>query len=156
MLEILRGTPLWVYVVFFILTYYGVIACFKSYVSKISLQITPMIFVAMSLTAMKFSHGIVIPISIYVFGLLAGWLLALRFYSYNEVEREGNRLRLGGSVKVLAVYWCFFAWHYYVGYQEAMDPEFLNNVSVVALSALCTGLINGFFVRRCLGLLRYF
>jgi hypothetical protein len=29
MLDILRGTPMWVYAVFFILSYYGVSACFS-------------------------------------------------------------------------------------------------------------------------------
>lgn len=156
MLDILRGTPLWVYAVFFIVTYYGVIACFKNYESKRSLQMTPMIFVAISLASMTFSQGVVIPLSIYALGLLAGWFLALRFYSYHDVEREGERLVLGGSVKVLTVYWCFFAWRYYSGYQAAMHPELANEMSVVALSSLGAGLINGLIVGRCLRLLRFF
>ncbi|MHC8386188.1 hypothetical protein [Pseudomonas sp. LB3P14] len=156
MLDILLGTPLWVYAVFFVVTYYGAIACFKNHESKRSLQITPMIFVAISLASLKFSQGIAIPFSVYALGLFAGWLVALRFYSYQDVERDGDHLVLGGSVKVLVVYWCFFAWRYYSGYQAAMHPELANEVSVVAWSALGAGLINGLIVGRSLRLLCFF
>ncbi|WP_223487739.1 hypothetical protein [Pseudomonas sp. A-RE-19] len=156
MLDILRGTPLWVYAVFCILTYYGVIACFKNHESKRSLQITPAIFVAISLTSLKLSQGFAIPILAYALGLLAGWFLALRFYSYQNVEREGERLVLGGTIKVLIVYWGFFAWRYYGGYQAAMYPELANEVSAVGWSALGAGLINGLIVGRSLRLLRIF
>ena len=156
MLDILRGTPLWVYAVFFILTYYGVSACFKGHESKRSLQITPAIFVAISLISLKFSQGTAIPLSMYALGLLAGWILALRFYSYQSVERDGDRLLLGGTIKVLMVYWCFFVWRYYNGYQTAMHPEMAEAVSEVAWSALGAGLINGLIVGRSLRLLRFF
>lgn len=156
MLDILRGTPLWVYAVFFIVTYYGVIACFRNHESKRSLLMTPTIFVAISLASLKLSQGFVIPLSVYALGLLAGWLLALRFYSYHNVEREGERLVLGGTIKVLIVYWCFFTWRYYSGYQAAMHPELANEVSLVAWSALGAGLINGLIVSRSLRLLRFF
>jgi hypothetical protein len=156
MLDILRGTPLWVYAVFCILTYYGVIACFKNRVSKRSLQITPAIFVAISLASLKLSQGVAIPLSAYALGLLAGWFLALRFYSYQSVQREGERLVLAGTIKVLIVYGGFFAWRYYSGYQAAMHPELANEVSVVAWSALGAGLINGLIVGRSLKLLRIF
>lgn len=156
MLDILRGTPLWVYAVFFILTYCGVLACFKNHESKRSLQITPAIFVAISLASLKLSQGVAIPLSAYGLGLLAGWVLALSFYSYHNVEREGDSLVLGGTVKVLLVYWCFFAWRYYCGYQAAMHPELSNEVPVVAWSALGAGLINGLIVGRSLRLLRFF
>ena len=156
MLDILRSTPLWVYAVFCILTFYGVNACFKNHVSKRSLQITPAIFIAISLATLKLSQGLAIPLSAYALGLLAGWLLALRFYSYKNVEREGERLVLGGTIKVLIVYWGFFAWRYCSGYQAAMHPELANEVSVVGWSALGAGLINGLIVGRSLRLLRFF
>lgn len=89
MLDTLRGTPLWVYAVFFVLTYYGVIACFKNQVSKKSLQITPAMFVVMSLVSLNLSQGVAIPLSLYVLGILAGWVMALRFHPNHSVEREG-------------------------------------------------------------------
>ncbi|UVL00144.1 hypothetical protein [Pseudomonas sp. B21-048] len=156
MLDILRSTPLWVYAVFCILTCYGVISCFKNRVSKRSLQITPAIFVAISLASLKLSQGVAIPLSAYALGLLSGWLVALRFYSYNNVEREPEGLLLGGTIKVLMVYWCFFAWRYYCGYRAAMYPELANEVSMVGWSALGAGLINGLIVGRSLKLLRMF
>ena len=156
MLDILRNTPLWVYAVFLIITYLGVMACFKNHESKRSLQITPMIFVAISLASLEFSQGIAVPLSIYSLGLLAGGITGLRFYSYNDVEREGNRLVLGGTIKVLLVYWGFFAWRYYNGYQAAVHPELANDVSVIAGAALGAGLINGLIIGRSFRLLRFF
>ena len=156
MYDILRGTPLWVYAVFFILTYYGVRGCFKSHESKRSLQFTPAVFVAISLVSLNFSQGAAIPLSVYALGMLAGWVLALRFYSYQGVVRDGERLVLNGTAKVLLVYWGFFAWRYYSGYQEAMYPELVDGVSAVATSALASGIINGLIVGRSLRLLRFF
>jgi hypothetical protein len=156
MYDILRGTPLWVYAVFFILTYYGVRACFTSHESKRSLQFTPAVFVAISLVSLNFSQGAAIPLSVYGLGMLAGWGLALRFYSYQDVARDGERLVLTGTAKVLLVYWGFFAWRYYIGYQEVMYPEFVDGVSAVAMSALASGIINGLIVGRSLRLLRFF
>ena len=156
MIDILRGTPLWVYAVFLILTYYGVIACFRNHVSKRSLQITPVIFVTLSLASLNLSQGVVIPLSAYVLGLWAGWLLALRFYSYANVKCVGETLELGGTVKVLMVYWGFFAWRYYLGYQAAVYPEMANELPMTAWSALGAGLINGLIIGRSLKLLRFF
>jgi hypothetical protein len=156
MIDILRGTPLWVYAVFFILSYYGVIACFRSHVSKRSLQISPVIFVALSLASLNPSQEAAIQFSSYVPGLLVGWLLALRFFSYRNIKCEGECLVLPGTIRVLIVYWVFFAWRYYGGYQAAMYPELANEMSTVAGSALGAGLINGLIVGRSLKLLRFF
>ncbi|MGF6554972.1 hypothetical protein ABIA48_001352 [Pseudomonas sp. S30_BP2TU TE3576] len=156
MIDILRGTPLWVYAVFLILTYCGVITCFRSHVSKRSLQISPVIFLALSLASLNPSQGVAIQFSSYALGLLAGWLLALRFFSYSNIKREGEHLVLPGTIKVLIVYWVFFAWRYYGGYQAAMYPELANEMSTVAGAALGAGLINGLIVGRCLKLLRFF
>ncbi|EPA92294.1 hypothetical protein [Pseudomonas sp. G5(2012)] len=156
MLDILRGTPLWVYAVFFIVTYYGVIACFKNRETKKSLLLTPVIFVAISVASLKISQGFVVPLSVYAMGLLVGWLLALRFYSFHNVKREGEGLVLDGTIRVLIVYWCFFAWRYYSGYQEAVHPQLANEIGLVAWSSLGSGLINGLIVGRSFRLLRFF
>lgn len=153
MLDMLRGTPLWVYAVFFVVTYYGVIACFRNYQSKKSLQITPIVFVVFSLVSIASSHGAVVQLLVYALGLFGGSFLALRFYSYSNIERDEGGLIIAGSIRVLAVYWCFFAWRYYNGYQAAMYPELVNEVSVKFLSSLGGGLINGLIVGRCLRLL---
>lgn len=156
MLDILHGTPLWVYAVFFIVTYYGVIACFKNRETKKSLLLTPVIFVAISVASLKISQGFVVPLSVYAMGLLVGWLLALRFYSFHNVKREGEGLVLDGTIRVLIVYWCFFAWRYYSGYQEAVHPQLANEIGLVAWSSLGSGLINGLIVGRSFRLLRFF
>ena len=156
MLDILRGTPLWVYAVFFIVTYYGVIACFKNRETKKSLLLTPAIFVAISVASLKISQGFMVPLSVYALGLLVGWWLALRFYSYHNVKREGEGLVLDGTIRVLIVYWCFFAWRYYGGYQEAVHPQLANEIGLVAWSSLGSGLINGLIVGRSFRLLRFF
>jgi hypothetical protein len=82
-------------------------------------------------------------------------LLAQRFFSYNNVQCEGQHLVLPGTIKVLIVYWGFFAWRYYEGYQAAMYPELANELPMTAWSALGAGLINGLIVGRSLKLLRF-
>jgi hypothetical protein len=138
------------------LSYYGVIACFRNHVSKRSLQISPVIFVALSLASLNPSQDIAIQLSTYASGLLAGWLLAQRFFSYNNLQCEGKYLVLPGTIKILIVYWGFFAWRYYEGYQAAMYPELANEMSTVAGAALGAGLINGLIVGRSFKLLHFF
>lgn len=123
---------------------------------KNQLLLTPAIFVAISVASLKTSQGFAVPLSVYAAGLLVGWLLALRFYSFHNVKHEGERLVLDGTIRVLIVYWCFFAWRYYSGYQEALHPELANEVSLVAWSSLGSGLINGLIVGRSLRLMRFF
>lgn len=107
MLDILRGTPLWVYAVFFVVTYYGVLACFENRETKRSLQLTPLIFVTVSLFSLNLSQGVFTPLASYGASLAIGWLIAFYFYSYRDVGREGNSLVIGGTPKVLIVYWVF-------------------------------------------------
>lgn len=156
MLDILRATPLWVYAVFFIVTCYGFLACFKNEETKRSLILTPAIFIALSLTSLKFAQGVALPLLIYATALLAGAAIAQYLYTYRTVERDGKRLIIAGTVKVLMVYWAFFAWRYYSGYEAAVHPEQANALFAVASSSLAAGLINGLILGRSLRLLRFF
>jgi hypothetical protein len=156
MLDILSGTPLWVFAVLFVVTYFGLRACVISVESRFSLSVTPAIFVVVSLASLKLSQGYAIPLFGYALGGIAGWCLAQYFYTYDNVEREGDRLVLGGTVKVLLVYWCFFLWRYYLGYQAAVHPEMSDAMSAVVVSSLGAGLINGLIVGRSLRLLSFF
>jgi len=156
MLDMLRGTPLWVYAIFLIVTYLGVVACFENHESKRSLQISPVVFTGISLASLNFVQGFAFPVLVYFIAMLAGLFLAARFYSFHNVHRDGKHLVLGGSVKVLLVYWSFFAWRYYSGYQETTRPERINDVATIVASALASGAINGLIVGRSLRLLRFF
>jgi hypothetical protein len=108
------------------------------------------------LASLELSRGLAFPLSAYAFGLLAGGLLGLRFYSYTNVKVVGQSLVMGGTVQVLIVYWCFFAWRYYLGYQAAIHPELANELVAVVQASLGAGLINGLIVGRSLALLRFF
>ncbi len=156
MIDILRGTPLWVYAVFFILSYYGVSACFRSHVSKRSLQISPVIFVALSLASLNPSQEIAIQLSVYTLGLLAGWLLALRFFSYNNVQCEGQHLVLPGTIKVLIVYWGFLPGVITKVTRRPCTRNWPMKCRRSRGAALGAGLINGLIVGRSFKLLRFF
>ncbi|VVO08863.1 hypothetical protein PS691_03236 [Pseudomonas fluorescens] len=156
MLDVLRGTPVWVYLVFFVVSYYGVLACFENHETKRSLQLTPLVFVTVSLFFLDLSQGIFTPLASYGAGLATGWFAAFGFYSCRDVGREGDNLVIGGSPKVLIVYWLFFAWRYYGGYQAAINPEAVNEVSAIACSSLASGFINGLIIGRSFMLLRLF
>jgi hypothetical protein len=112
--------------------------------------------VTLSLASLNHSQEVAIQLAAYAPGLLAGWWMALRCFSYSNVQREGEHLVLPGTIKVLMVYWGFFAWRYYLGYQAAMYPEIANELPMTAWSALGAGLINGLIIGRSLKLLRLF
>lgn len=156
MLDVLRGTPLWVYAAFFVVTYYGILACFENHETKRSLLLVPLIFVMVSLFSLNSFQGLFTPLASYGTGLVTGWFAAFHYYSCRDVGREGDNLVIGGSPKVLIVYWLFFAWRYYSGYHAAINPEAVNEVSAIGCSSLASGFINGLIVGRSFMLLRIF
>ncbi|MGY4495679.1 hypothetical protein [Pseudomonas sp. TE3610] len=153
MFTILSETPLWAYAAFCIISYYGILACFKNQETKRSLIITPTIFTIASVSALNFSSGISVPTACYAFGILLGRMFAVRYYPFHAVMIEKHRLILEGSQRILIAYWGFFALRYCIEYQTSIDPGQLDNSSFTAWTSFALGIANGMVLGRSLELL---
>ncbi|MGC5701697.1 hypothetical protein J4P02_15980 [Pseudomonas sp. NFXW11] len=150
MLNILRETPLWVYAVFFLLLYYGVMACFNSNETRRSLLISPVIFMLWSLAAMDYTQQPLVSIGSWGTGLLAGIVIAVLWFDYHGIT-EGDAphsISVPGSFKLLVISMFFFCIKYYVGYQQATDPVFAHSLPMLLLMGAASGLTIGLLCGR--------
>ncbi|VVN71640.1 hypothetical protein [Pseudomonas fluorescens] len=153
MLDILQGTPLWVYAAYLLLCYYGIKACSSSRESKKSLLITPLILLVWSLFSVNHSALSTI---FWIGGLAMGSLLAMALFPGKgvELEADGNGLIIPGTLKILFISQLFFAVKYYTGYQDAVHPEFTATTQMLALSGVASGFTVGLFCGRAITLYR--
>lgn len=150
MLVILRETPLWVYAVFFMLLYYGVMACFRSTETRRSLLLSPVIFVVWSLAAMDYATHPLLSMGTWVAGLLVGWAIAALWFDYHGITQGEARhsISVPGSLKLLILSMFFFGIKYYIGYEQATDRVFASSLPMVVLIGVASGLTIGLLCGR--------
>ncbi|TWC73851.1 hypothetical protein FBY10_102597 [Pseudomonas sp. SJZ103] len=150
MLVILRETPLWVYAVFFLLLYYGVMACFRSNETRRSLLLSPAIFVAWSLMAMDYATQPWVSMGSWIAGVFVGVMIAMRWFDYHGITEGEARhsISVPGSFKLLVLSMFFFAIKYFIGYQQATDPLFAGSLPMRLLIGAASGLTIGLLCGR--------
>ncbi|AZE84788.1 hypothetical protein C4J98_3382 [Pseudomonas orientalis] len=150
MLIILRETPVWVYAVFFLLLYWGVMACFRSNETRRSLLISPVIFLVWSLAAMNYTAQPWVSSGSWASGFLAGLMIAFVAFDYHGITRgeERGSISVPGSAKLLVISLLFFCIKYYIGYQQATDPVFANSLPILILTGIASGLTIGLLCGR--------
>jgi hypothetical protein len=79
----------------------------------------------------------------------AGWVLGRHLY----LRREGDLLRVSGSWLVLATSALFFGVHYWLGYQQAVNPLVLHEWPLNAIAPAASALGGGLLVGRAAALL---
>ena len=153
MLDILLGTPVWVYAVYLWICYYGIKACLGGREDQRSLMILPavlMVWSLMSLTPSILSSGA------WVGGVIIGSLLGMLLFNANgaRLDTDGDTLVLPGTWKTLLISQLFFTVKYYFGYQQAVHPLLLNTPSMLAAVSAVSGLTIGLFCGRAITLRR--
>jgi membrane-associated HD superfamily phosphohydrolase len=153
MLDILLGTPLWVFAVYLLLCYYGIKACSSSRESRKSLLMTPLILIVWSLFSLN--HTALSAIY-WMSGVALGSLVAMGMFSRKGVslEADGNGLIIPGTLKILFISQLFFAVKYYIGYQDAVHPELAATTQMLALTGVASGFTVGLFCGRAITLYR--
>lgn len=159
MLDILQGTPLWVYAIYLWICYYGSKACLGGRETRRSLMILPVVLVVWSLMSLAPS---ILSSSAWVAGALAGSLLGMWLFNARGawLDANGDTLVLAGTWKTLLISQLFFAVKYYFGYQQAVHPLLLSThpmlVAVGGVSGFTVGLFCGRAIRlqRALAVLR--
>ena len=150
MLDILQGTPLWVYAVYLWICYYGIKACLGGRENRRSLMILPVVLVVWSLMSLTPS---ILSSSAWGGGAVLGSLVGMLLFNAEGARLEGNgeTLVLPGTWKTLLISQLFFAVKYYFGYQQAVHPLLLSTsemlVAVGGVSGFTVGLFCGSAVR---------
>lgn len=150
MLEILQGTPLWVYGVFLLICYYGFKARLPTRESPNFLFITPCIFTLWSLFSLNYTDHLAMTLSAWLTGIALGSAAALVLFPTRclIIDDSGRQLVVPGTWKTLAIYLLFFAVRYFIGYQAAVHPEHSNDFEIVLIACTASGFTVGLFCGR--------
>lgn len=155
-LEIVRGTPIWVWALFGYLLFRGVRALKPREVSVKNLYMLPMIF--MTLGIYRLAKRIQAPYDILIwaaalfFGILFGWLLVSRISIKSDKQKK--IISLPGGPGLLVMVLIFFSIKYFFGYRYKTTPDAESLLWLHICNFLASGLITGIVLGRILCLWR--
>ncbi|MFD9900943.1 DUF6622 family protein [Mesorhizobium sp. NPDC059054] len=154
MIEILKNTPQWVYVVFTVVLYLGLASCFEGKASVRGIFILPAVFLLSSVYGLvtRENLGALTTIAwVTGFGITAVVLYRVTLVTGTGIRREQDHLIIPGDVSVLIVSMVFFSIKFWFGYKSAVDTDWSRQVSFQAIDSLTSGIVAGFFAGRSFG-----
>jgi hypothetical protein len=154
-LEILRRTPVWVYVLFAALLYLGFFQSRTRSIPLGRLLLLPAVMVAFSFYGLFASFGDSAPALApwFVTAIATTLALVVGRYPKGATQGEGGYV-VPGSWLPLAVILAIFLSRYAITVMLAMEPSLKDSVSLAAITGFLYGLSSGYFVGRALGILR--
>ena len=151
MLEILINTPIWVYITFTIILYFGLVSCSSGKISIKKIFYLPSIFICLSIYSLIINYGLIAEI-------ILSWSLSLLLATTvvyllsrnndNSFYLEEGKLFVPGDYSILLVSLFVFAIKYWFGYTSVVDPEFSSLTYFKVTDSLVSGLAVGFFCGR--------
>lgn len=148
--DILTGTPVWVWVVLFFILHTGMDAVKPSTVSIWQLSVMPLIFIAWSIYSIYYRCAgcpqywlmWIIPGMI---GVVVGYKIA-QTVSFRVLSN--NFLHLEGSIQPLLLSLGFFAIKYSLGVIYAVNPALYKEFALMNMDVIASGLIAGISLGR--------
>lgn len=147
-IDILRGTPLWVYAIFAYILFIGIRATKPQKTSFYKMLILPIVFLFLTLYKkynLELSHLLIYAVAL-IIGILIGWILTSKLKI--TVDKTTKMVSMPGTYSVLILSLAFFVIKYYVGFTYATDPIQKTNILLYGLDQVASGLITGRFIGR--------
>jgi len=150
-LQILSGTPTWVYILFALLIYLGIKASKTRVISVKKLCILPIVFTYMSVHTLLISFAInTISVSTWVIataiGIILGWIQVARYKL--EVDKAHFLVKVPGTWSVLILIILIFVTKYYFGFELASDPQLKLHLGFELSMLFVSGALTGLFVGK--------
>lgn len=148
-LDIILGTPYWVWIVFTYLLWVGIQATKPSTVPLWRMSIIPLIFLVWSLSSI-YSRCIACTQLIgfwgaaFTIGVLVGRYLMSRL----DFRIDAAMIHLPGSSSTLILSMFFFILKYGLGVMYALNPIMRSDFMVQGFDVMISGLISGIFIGR--------
>jgi hypothetical protein len=152
-IDILYGTPKWVFAALFMTLYYGISACFDSRENIRTLVTTPFVFLCIATYFLVFrSASTALAAMVFASTLMIGASLGLLVYRDVAVECKPTSTTaiIPGEYKLLSILTVAFALKYLLGYWQAIDPQLSHNPVHIAADVGISGAVIGFLLGRCL------
>lgn len=157
-IEALKGTPWWVYILFFYLVYIGIKAMKTQVVSLKTVFILPVLFLVWGLYNLIERKELIAILEIstltitFIIGIVIGSLLMAT--KEIQADKKKHLLTFPGGPLTLILILLIFATKYYFSYMYALDPTAFKDRDFVLTDLSSSGIITGVFVGRALCLLR--
>lgn len=152
MIDILKGTPWWVFLISGYLLSIGVRSLKPRIVPLRRLFILPAFLLLWGMgtlvTKLQSLPDIALWIGFVCIGTIVGWKLASHLKM--KADKKKGLISIPGSPLILILVLCIFSTKYFFGYTYATDPSARYNMNIVTLDLLSSGLITGIFLGRVL------
>lgn len=155
-MEALKQTPWWVYLLFVYFLLLGIKALKDSTISLKKLVILPIVFIYWSFNSLN-QNGLLecSPVGKYLlFGIIG---IIIGYFAYARVMeaycQKSNLFHVRGSVQTLVIFMLIFAAKYTFGYLTASDPDILLNPDFRWVYLIIEGVVSGFYIGRLLNCL---
>ncbi len=150
-MDLLSGTPWWVYLIFLYLLWIGFQASKPRKIPLRRLFILPLLLTVWSLYGLflrmdgRYGYFVVWIVALLVGGAL-GWVWVRKWKA--TVNWHEKTINLPGSWSVLIFVLIIFVAKYWFGYTYSVNPESVYNPTIFLSDAIISGFITGIFVGR--------
>ncbi|NGX28068.1 MAG: hypothetical protein K940chlam1_00243 [Candidatus Anoxychlamydiales bacterium] len=147
-LDILKGTPIWVFGILAYLLYVGITASRPNVLSIKKLFLLPLIFFILNLRIFFIARDFFV-VSLWLMfvfmGISINWLILKK--KIIKADKKNQLIALPGEIATLIFLLMFFVIKFYFGFKISQDPNIMKNSSFfykfVSLSATSFGLFLG-------------
>lgn len=153
MLQIIKGTPYWVWLLLVYLIFVGIEALKDRKVTLFRLAIMPMIFIIWSLLSLY--NKTIFALVVYPVNWVAGAILGFLFMQKLniKVDKTSRLISVPGSMVPIILSCSFFLVKYFLGVAYALNPILKINIVVTGFDAGLSGIFSGFSFGRFLKIL---
>ena len=157
-LDILYGTPWWVFVILIQLIVVGIKSRSTHHISVARMSIIPIILIIWSIYSINDTSGLT-PASLatwlgfFILSSIIGWKFLSSGVSYNKSARI---VTLQGNNYTLPLLIGFFLIKYCIGVIHAINPVLAHNTLIWLLDVATSGCISGLFTGRLIHVTKYY
>jgi hypothetical protein len=157
-LDILIGTPWWVWVIFVYLIIVGVKSLKSHTMSLTKLAITPILLLFWVFYSFNFTyeHSFIIYGALIISLSIGGMLGRMIFGRYPITFNKKGEAYIPGSIYPLCLYMVLFIIKYCFGVIGAINPAMLTNITAQLINVIVSGIAIGIFAGRLAVILEWY
>jgi len=159
LLQIVSGTPIWVWVLLAYLLYVGIRALQPSTGPLWAIAIMPAVFFVWGIYGLYDMHGLGLGrVMSWVVALLAGTAVGIGLAGLQPIRADKVRrlVRTAGGPLTLVLIILIFSTKYVYGYLHAVEPARFADARFWLSEVIFSGVLSGMFVGRFAGLWRQY
>lgn len=156
-IDIISHTPLWVFILLFILVLLGYSQTKDRVVSQSKIFILPTSMILLSFigTLLAFNNNL-LSILLWLTGISISLIVVLNISHAKDIfyNQKKNEFHIKGSIIPLILMLSIFFLKYFIGVVTVKKPLLINQIEFIVIISLLYGLISGIFLARSIWVFR--